>query len=198
APFLIENRKWVPGVSAAVIVIGLAFCFFGWKFFKFATILGGILSGGVLGLALGGLIAAIIAQALPGEFAQWGGFVLFLLIGIPAAIYGARFGRRFAMFGARMQTLRGLDSGWMDALFALARYAFFDLSVIWGHALFGAILIIPGLYCAVVSLFALPDEHLRLALLASVVVGCSLCVYGAVSQINSLRSEPKSEFPGDY
>jgi len=197
-PFLTEHRKYVLPVSAGLIAIGLALCFFGWKLFKFGTILGGILSGIMLGLVLGCAIAGAIGKVLPKEIAQWGTLGLSLLIGIPFAIVGAKFGRRFAMFGARTQALRGLGSGWMGSIFALSRFAFFDLSVIWGHALFGAILIVVGAYCAAVPLLALPEQRLQPALIVSVAVAVLLSIFGAVSQIKHLRSEPKNGYRGEY
>ena len=197
-PFLTEYRKYVLPVSAGLIAIGLALCFFGWKLFKFSTILGGILSGIMLGLVLGGAIAGAIGKALPEDIAQWGTLGLFLLIGIPFAIVGAKFGRRFAMFGARSQALGGLGSGWMGSIFSLTRFAFFDLSVIWGHALFGAFLIVVGAYCAAVPLLDLPADHLQAALIASVTVAVLLCIFGAVSQIKHLRSEPTTGYRGEY
>lgn len=197
-PFLTEYRKYVLPVSAGLIAIGLALCFFGWKLFKFSTILGGILSGIMLGLVLGGAIAGAIGKALPENIAQWGTLGLFLLIGIPFAIIGAKFGRRFAMFGARSQALSGLGSGWMGSIFSLTRFAFFDLSVIWGHALFGAILLVVGAYCAAVPLLALPDDKLQMAIIASVAIGVLLCIFGAVSQIKNLRSEPTTGYRGEY
>ena len=197
-PFLTEYRKHVLPVSAGLIAIGLALCFFGWKLFKFSTVLGGILSGTMLGLVLGGAIAGAIGKVLPADSAQWGTVGLFLLIGIPFAIVGAKFGRRFAMFGARSQTLGGLGSGWTSSIFSLTRFAFFDLSVVWGHALFGAVLIAVGAYCAAVPLLTLPDERLQPALIGSVAVAVLLCILGAVSQIRSLRSEPKPGYRGEY
>ncbi len=197
-PFLTEYRKYVLPVSAGLIAIGLALCFFGWKLFKFSTILGGILSGIMLGLVLGGAIAGAIGKALPEDIAQWATLGLFLLIGIPFAIVGAKFGRRFAMFGARSQALGGLGCGWMSSIFSLTRFAFFDLSVIWGHALFGAVLIVVGAYCAAVPLLALPDDRLQPALITGIAVAVLLCIFGAVTQIKNLRSEPTTGYRGEY
>lgn len=197
-PFLTEYRQFVLPGSAGVVFIGLALCFFGWKFFKFSTILSGIFSGIILGIIFGGVIAMIIGSALPANITQWGTLGLFLLIGISCAIFGAKLGRQFAMFGARAQTLRGIGSGGMGSIFALTRFAFFDLSVIWGHALVGAILIAVGIYCFAVVLFALPDGQLQLALMASCALAMPLCIFGVVSQIRQLRSEPNSEYRGEY
>lgn len=197
-PFLTEYRQFVLPGSAGLMVIGLALCFLGWRFFKFSTIVGGIFSGIILGIMCGGVIAMIIGSALPTDIASWGTPGLFLLIGIPCAIVGAMFGRQFAMFGARAKTLRGLGSGGMGSIFALTRFAFFDLSVIWGHGLVGAILIAVGIYCFVVVLFALPDAQLQLALLASCALAMPLCIFGVVSQIRHLRSEPTAEYRGEY
>ena len=197
-PFLTDFRRYVLPVSAGLIAIGLALCFFGWKLFKFSTVLGGILSGIMLGLVLGGVLAGAVGKILPKDIAQWWTVGLFLLFGVPFAVVGAKFGRRFAMFGARTDALSGAGASGMGCLFALTRFAFFDLSVVWGHALLGAVLITIGAYCAAVPLLSLPDERLQTAMIGSVVIAALLCVFGAVSQIRSLRSEPDTGYRGEY
>ena len=191
-PFLTEHRETVMPVSAGLIALGLALCFFGWKLFKFSTILGGALSGGMLGLALGGAMAGVLGKALPAGLAPRGTFALVALVGISFALVGVTLGRRFSLFGARAQTLGGLGGGWMGSIFSLTRFAFFDLSVIWGHALFGALLVAVGAYCAAVPLYGLPEERLRTALVSSVAGGALLCVFGAARQIQRLRSGPET------
>lgn len=197
-PFLAEHQRHVLSASAVLISIGLALCFFGWRLFKFSTILGGILSGIMLGLCLSGIIAGLVYQAMPEDMAQWGAVGVFLISGIPFAIIGAKFGRRFAMFGARYRTLQGIGAGWLSSIFSLTRFAFFDLSVIWGHALFGAVLIAVGLYCAAVPLLELPDKHLQPAFFTCIAVAVLVCVFGAVAQIKSLRSEQGNGYRGEY
>ncbi|MEK9139022.1 MAG: hypothetical protein AAB393_18035, partial [Bacteroidota bacterium] len=196
-PSLIKHRRRVLPVSAGLVAIGLALCFFGWKIFKLGTVIGGVLSGVMLGLVLGSVIAGAIGKALPEGVAKWGTRGLFLLIGIPLAVAGAQFGRRFAMFGARSRVLGGFGSGWMGSIFALTRFAFFDLSVIWGHALFGASLVIVGAYCATVALFVLPDDLLTTTLVVCVTSGVLLSILGVTRQIKTLRSEPRNGYQGE-
>jgi hypothetical protein len=123
---------------------------------------------------------------------------VFLLLGMPLAIVGAKFGRRFAMFGARARSLGGLGAGWLASLFSLTRFAFFDLSVIWGHALFGAILIVAVAYCGAVLLLDLPDERLQPILVTCVVAGVLLGVLGAITQIRGPRFRPGHGDRGEY
>ncbi|MDF3131055.1 hypothetical protein P0Y35_17725 [Kiritimatiellaeota bacterium B1221] len=197
-PFLTETRKYVLPISVGLIAIGLCLCFFGWNMFKFSTVLGGILSGTLLGIILSGVIANLVGSILPEKVAPWAMIGLFVLLVIPFVTIGAKFGRRFAMFGARTQALDGLGSGWMGSIFALTRFSFFDLSIIWGHAFFGAILLILGFYCAAVPLLMLPDENLQVTLLISIILAILLCIIGAISQIKKLRSEPMTGYQGEY
>ncbi len=197
-PFLKDYRKYVLPISAGLVAFGLAMCFFGWKLFKFTTILGGIITGIIFGLMLGGMIAMGINQILPEDIQKWGTIAVFLFSGVPLAIFGAKIGRRFAMFGARINSLGGVGSGWVMSIFSVTQFAFFDLSVIWGNALFGAISISVGAYCGAVLLLEITDERLQIALLGSVVAAVAFCIFGAISQINGLRSEPQNGSQGDY
>ena len=102
------------------------------------------------------------------------------------------------MFNARSRALGGVGGGWLSALFGLTRFAFFDLSIIWGNALTGTIMVIIATYCAAVPLLGIPDGRLQLTLIASIVFGLLLCVVGAIGQIKGLRSEPRRGYRGEY
>ena len=156
------------------------------------------MSGIMLGLMLGGMIAAVIHEFLPADIQKWGAIAGFVLAGVPLAIFGAKFGRRFAMFGARINSLGGVGSGWLLSIFSVTQFAFFDLSVIWGNSLFGAFAISVGAYCGSVLLFDIPDARLQITLLGSVMTALVFCIFGAISQIKGLRENPKNDSRGDY
>ena len=197
-PFLLEHRAFMLPMAFGLIAVGLVLCFFGWKLFKFSTILNGIVGGIAVGLALGSVLAASLGSLLPEKAIQAGTTALSLAIGIPLAIAGALLGRRFAMFGARINTLAGKGVGGIGCLLALTHFAYFDLSIIWGHSLLGALLITTGGYCAAVMMLDLPDAHLQTALLACLCTALVVCIVGSTTQIKALRSTPPRPYRGEY
>jgi hypothetical protein len=196
--FLNEHKTIALDVSGGLIVVGLLGCFFGWRLFRYGTIITAIVSGILLGLTLAsvasGLLTKALGNSLSGDFNRWVHIGLFMLIGIPCCIVCTKVCRRLAMFDARLRTLDGLGSGWLGSLFALSRFAFLELSVIWGHALGGAILIGIGGYCATVLIVGVSDERLQSTLATSFVTGAVLCVVGAVTQMRNLRSESAQHY----
>lgn len=197
-PFLNEHRKIVLYISGGLAALGLTLCFFGWKLYKISTILSGIMAGILLGFILGGVLASAVSKTVPVEYADYVKTGVFLIFGIPFAWFGALFGRRYAMYGARVQALNRMGSSWMGALFALTRFAFFDLSIIWGHSLFGAVLLIMGVYPAVVLILNVAESSLQSTFIYSVMLGIVLCILGAVTQIRTLRSAPGEGCNGEY
>lgn len=192
-PFLIEHRHMVVGTSAALAAIGLALCFFGWKIFRFFTVAGGVFAGILLGLVLASALSNALLGVLPESFALVGLLLAVFVIVIPFVIMGAKFGRRFAMIGARSDSLEGLGSGVMASFFSLTRFALFDLSVIWGHGLIGALLVFLGAYCGAVPMLQPSDVLLPWICGGSAAMALSLCIFGAIAQVRHLRAEVKPQ-----
>ncbi len=198
-PFLMRNRNIVLPVCAVLSGIGILLCVYGWRIFKFSTILGGITSGVIMGLCLGWLLAESAGTLVAPRVALWLKPAIFVVTGGMLAYYGGMLGRRFAMFNARTKRLRGIGRGGFIGLFmALSRFAFFDLSIIWGYALWGGVLLIVGLYCGMVPLLDIPDAQLHYIFYGCVAAGAAMCVMGAMHQIHHLRTAPAYDRRGEY
>ncbi len=189
-----ETPRFVVPVASAVALLGLCLCFFGWKIFRVYTIVTGVLSGIMLGLVLSWVAANAITENFLEDATQTVLLGIFVVLGIPLAWLGAKLGRRFAMFGARAKSLAGIGAGLVGTAFALTRFAFFDLSIVWGHALIGAFLIVVAINYGVSTLTDLSDEQSQYLLYASLAIALPICVMGAGRQIKQLRSAAGSRY----
>ncbi len=195
---VLSKENLVAGLSAVFMSIGLFLCFFGWTMYRFFTVLGGAISGLIMGFLLAGLILSMISNFLPDSVPGIVPLVLFVVIAGPLALFGARYGRRFAMFNARSRRLHGRGKGMLNIIFALSRFAFFDLSIVWGHSFVGAFFVLLACYGFIMRAFVVPEQYQKALWIGCGVAALTVCIFGSLSQIHNLRSEKNSGHRGEY
>lgn len=186
---ILELKTYLLPAAGIAVACGLAMTFFGWKLFRFITIVTSISCGISIGFIFACALGGTFAELVEPEHSKTVHVATALIVGLPLAWFGALIGRRFAMFGARVNTLGGLGAGLFSTLFAVAQFSFFEISVIWGHALIGSILLIAGGFSLAVILLALPDHQLQMSLLACSIAALSICGLGAIHQTRTLKEE---------
>ena len=193
--FLQENQGFMIPFATAAVLVGVTLCYMGWRLFQLGVVLGGILSGALLGLSLGGAVGGGVISMIPDGVRKEPVIVLVLVLLVFSVAGGALLGKSLAMSNARWKRLRGGGSGWMGSVNSLRRFAMFDLSVIWGHALFGAMLIISGAYCVAAVFAPVADGYLQILMLGCTLLGLAFCISGVIHQIGVVQRS-STQAPG--